>query len=111
MSNVEQLLNLIKENPELPIVPMVESEIVADDCYSYWVGNWGSANIDEIYMGRESVHIKSTEDEEEVLNDIAGCKYGCDPAGRDIYDLTDEEWNKLYESIPWQKAILVYITT
>ena len=30
--------------------------------------------------------------------------------GRDITDLTDEEWDQLYASIPWMKAIVVYIT-
>jgi hypothetical protein len=111
MSNVEQLLNLIKENPELPIVPMVDSEIVTDDGYCYWVGAWGTASIDEIYIGREGVHIKSYDDEEDVLNDLDSCQYGYDYYGRDIYSLTDEEWDELYKSIPWKKAILVYITT
>ena len=38
--NREELFRLIKENPELPIVPMVDAEIVADDC-GYWIGAWG----------------------------------------------------------------------
>ena len=29
----EQLLQLIKENPELPVVPMVDGEVVGDDSY------------------------------------------------------------------------------
>ena len=39
--NREELFRLMKEHPDLPVVPMVDSEIVADDCYTYWMGSWG----------------------------------------------------------------------
>ncbi len=31
------------------------------------------------------------------------------PDGRDITEISDEEWNELYASIPWTKCIVVYI--
>lgn len=103
-----EIIQLIEENPNLPVVPMVDSEVVADD-YGYWLGKWGSCKITEYYLGREKVHFKD-DDEEDVLNDLVGCKYSCDPQGRDIYDLSDEEWDALYKTVPWIKAIVVYIT-
>lgn len=106
MTNTEKLLQLIKENPELPIVPMVDSEIVGDDSYGWWIGRWGNAEVGHYYLGRECVHFKEEDDEEDVLNDLAGSEYG-----RDIYDLSDKEWDELYDSIPWIKAIMVRITT
>ena len=110
MTKTEELLKLIKENPDLPIVPMVDGEVVGDDCYRYWLGIFEGSKIEEIYTGREYTHIKDEDDEEDVLNDLVGCKYGCDPQGRDIYDdLSDDEWKALYESIPWTKCIVVYI--
>ena len=109
MTNIETLLTLIKENPDLPIVPLVDSEVVADDCCSWWLSAWGRAEIKEIYIGREHVHIKDEDDEEEVLCDMVGCKYSTTPDGRDVYDLTDEEWDELYKSIPWTKCIAVRI--
>ena len=51
------------------------------------------------------------DDEEDVLNDLVGCRYSHDQQGRDIYDLTDEEWNRLYQSVPWVDCIVVHITT
>ena len=39
--NIGKLLDLIKQNPELPILPMVDSEIVADDYCAYWAASWG----------------------------------------------------------------------
>ena len=102
MTNIETLLTLIKENPELPILPMVDSEVVCDDSYAWWLGEWGKAEILHYYIGRERVHIKEFDDEEDVLNDL---NYFCG----DIYVLSDDEWNKLYKSIPWTKAIMVKI--
>lgn len=109
MNNIKELLKLIEENPDLPIVPMVDAEVVGDD-YGNWMGEWGTCDITEYYIGRDHVHFKD-DDEEDVLNDMIGCRYGEDQKGRDIYDLSDEEWDDLYKSIPWEKAIVVYITT
>jgi hypothetical protein len=102
-----KLIKLIEENPDLPIVPMVDSEVVADDG-GYWLGKWGRCEVTEYYQGREYIHFRD-DDEEDVLKDMVGCKYYCDQQGRDITVLTDEEWNVLYESIPWVKCIVVYI--
>lgn len=110
MNNVEKLINLIKENPDLPIIPMVNAEIVCDD-YGYWMGEWGRCEVTEYYLGKERVHFKDDDDEEDVLSDLEGCRYGYDYYGRDIYELSDEEWYKLYKEVPWEKAIVVYITT
>ena len=109
-NNIKDLLTLIQENPDLPIVPMVDGEVVGDNSYNYWLGKWGNSYVTEYYVGREKVHFKD-DDEEDVLNDLEGCKYCCDPQGRDIYELSDEEWDKLYESLPWIECIAVYITT
>ena len=110
MNNSEKLLKLVQENPDLPVIPMVDSEVVADDSYYWWIGEWGNSEVTEYYMGREHVHFKS-DDEEDVLTDMSGCKYSMTKDGRDVYDLSDDEWNELYNSIEWKRAIVVYITT
>lgn len=111
MTKTEELLNLIRENPELPVIPLVDTDVVADDCYSWWLGQWGYAKVTEYYIGRDHIHIKDEDDEEDVLVDMEGCKYSCTQDGRDVYDLSDEEWDALYKSIPWTRAIVVRITT
>lgn len=40
--NREELFKLMQENPELPVVPMVDGEIPGDDC-GYWLGSWGAS--------------------------------------------------------------------
>ena len=105
-----ELLKLIRENPDLEIVPMVDCEVVAED-FGYWLGHWGSCKVTEYYSGLEYIHFKD-DDAEDVLNDMVGCKYGCDKDGRDIYDdLSEEEWDEIFNSLPWVKCIAVYITT
>ena len=42
----EAFLKLIKKNPTLPIVPLVDNEIVGED-YGYWLGSFGSASVGE----------------------------------------------------------------
>lgn len=106
---MNDLLELIKQNPDLPVVPMVDSEVVAQD-YGYWLGRWGHCEVTEYYNGRERIHFRD-DDEEDVLVDMEGCEYSHTKDGRDVYDLSDDEWKELYESLPWIKAIVVYITT
>ena len=109
MSKIEELLKLMKENSDLPIIPMVGTEIVSDDSYSYWIGSWGRCELAEYYIGRDYVHFKD-DDVEDVLTDMVGCKYGETKDGKDIWDdLSDEEWDELFVSLPWVKAIVVYI--
>ena len=109
MTKTEKFLKLVQENPDLPILPMVDSEIVADDEARWWIGDWGNAEVGEYYMGREHVHFRD-DDEENVLCDMEDCDYDRTKDGRDIYTLSDEEWKQLYESLNWVKAIIVYIT-
>lgn len=55
---ITELLRLIKENPDLPILPMVDGEICAGDDYGYWSGSWGTARVDEFLISKhnDSIH-------------------------------------------------------
>ena len=109
MTNQERLLKLFEENPGLQIIPMVDEGVVADDSYGWWMGVWSISEVNEIYRGRDHVHFR-TDDQEDVLVDMIGCRYGETRDGRDIFDLSDEEWDKLFDSLEWEKVIVVYIT-
>lgn len=63
-----ELFRLMRENPELPVVPMVDWEITGDD-NGYWLGAWGSARIDEYLLisNREEVVFKNDDDVLDVL--------------------------------------------
>lgn len=44
--NIKKLIELMKENPELPVVPLVSEEVVRDDG-PYFLGKWGLPYVEE----------------------------------------------------------------
>lgn len=100
-----ELLRLIAENPSLPVVPMVNSEVVADNDYAYWFGSFSNPTVDEYVCVNERFYTRDNQDE---IEDYFST-YLCD----DYPDMPDEEFYKMIhekvEALPWKKAIIVYI--
>lgn len=96
-----ELLELIKENPGLPVTPMVNYEIVGDDGYKYWVGSFGKARVTEYCSGEEHIHFREDNDLDETLPDFIGYNR--------YEELSDDDAEKEYDALPWIKAIVVYI--
>lgn len=104
-NNVSELLKLIQENPDLEILPMVDSEIGGDD-YSYYMAEWGNAEIDEYHHVDERIYFKS-EDFEELVEDFIDNNYEFYKNIDDykLEELAEREVNNL----EWIKAIVVHI--
>ena len=104
--NRDELFRLMRENPDLPVVPMVDAEIFGDDI-GYWCGAWGHASVDEYLICKRYDYIafKSWDDVFDVLE-----KYLSDEEFEKLPE-DKSECRKVYESLPWTKAIIVYITT
>ena len=102
--NHEELFNLMQENPDLPVVAMVDGEIPGDDS-GYWLGAWGSAHIDEYLLthNREWMAFKSDDDVFDVLE-----RHLTDEEFEKLPE-TEEECRPFYDALPWTKAIIVYI--
>ena len=100
----DDLLKFISENPELPIVPMVDGEIPGEDC-GRWLGAWGHARVDGYLLihNKEKVAFKSDDDIFEVLE--------CCLSDEELKKLPDatEECRLYYDALPWTKAIIVNI--
>ena len=103
--NSEELFKLMQENPELPVVAMVDGEIVQDDGHSRWMGAWGSSSIEEYFVGEEWIHFREADDFEEVEEALTDGQVCYD----DFEAMSDEEAVGAYNSLPWIKAIVVYI--
>lgn len=103
--NREELFKLMQENPELPVVAMVDSEIVQDDGYSRWMGAWGSSSIEEYFIGEERIHFREEDDFGEVEETLTDGQVCYD----DFEAMSDEEAVGAYNSLPWIKAIVVNI--
>lgn len=104
--NIKTLLELIKENPGLPILPMVDSEICGDGC-GRWSGTWGIARVDRYVVadiGWESRII--FESDGDVLDALE--RYLTDDEFERLPD-DETEWQEVYDGLPWIKAIIVNI--
>lgn len=99
-AKTRQLFELIRDNPDLPIIPFVDSEIVADDGYMRWIGSWGSSYIIEY------TKVEMYEDYPEMIYK--------DDTERYEQFLYDQGWSeetvaKQINKIEWIKAIAVNI--
>lgn len=103
--NIKELIRLAKENPELPIVAMVDGEICGGDDYFRWMGEIGRCYIDEYvideYYGDGCIKFKSYDDEDTIIEGIAEYKYNG----------TDEDYERAKKELEtmWTKAIIVNI--
>jgi hypothetical protein len=80
--NVKNLLELVVENPDLPIVCMVESEIVYDFDYSRWLAQIGYCVVGEFASYKDRFYCDREEFKEEYYdrNDEILCeRFGYDP--------------------------------
>lgn len=98
--SLEKLIELVRENPDLPIIPMVDGEVVPDDSCMQWMGSWGDCCIDHYIIAKERVYFLD-DDEEEILAALHGQEW--------VEEATDDEWNAAYENVPWITAIIVHI--
>ena len=101
----EELFKLMQENPDLPVVPMVDADIVAGDDYGRWMGSWGSASVDEYLIPPDDrpMIFKSDDD---VFDTLEQC---LPEAEFEALPENESECRPFYDALPWVKAIIVNI--
>lgn len=62
------LLELMQANPELPVIPCVDGDVVSGDEYYCWLGSWGESAVQEFVIGRERTYYR--EDDISEMNDV-----------------------------------------
>lgn len=108
--NRHKLFQLMQEHPDLPVVAMVNSEIVADDGYCYWQGVFGKVSIGEFVKGNENIHFREDDDSYEVDSTLYDCLSETSGGLVRYRNLkTDEDMLKAYGKLRWIKAIIVCI--
>ena len=102
--NIETLLRLVQENPDLPVVPMVEGRIAWDDS-GYFMAAFGAAEVDEYIVSRQDgrIYFKSDDDVFDVLEHVLSDEEF------DTLPQSEAECRPYFEVLPWTKAIIVYI--
>ncbi|MEO1768285.1 hypothetical protein [Candidatus Enterococcus ferrettii] len=109
--NVTILINLIKENPELKILPMVDGEVVAGDDFCHWAGSFGKSEVDYIWNNGEKIYFKSGDEEELIENEVDNIEDSAElfheshPMWRTIEDRAKERVNQY----PWEKVIVTWV--
>ena len=106
---IKELIGLSDENPDLPIITMVATEIVAEDSFKYWLGSIGRIEKDILWQNDEYVSIGY----DEIFYDLS-CNFENDPENE---DLSDEDFKKIIDADIQAKkeckeiyeAIIVYI--
>lgn len=109
MNCTAELARLVTEYPDLPIIPYVNSEVVADDSYGYWAGSPDYVSLERYALGYyfdpygDNDTRYYTEDEKDnLIEAIAEYKY----------DGTEEDYAKAEEEvskIEWKQGIFLYI--
>lgn len=106
-----ELLRLVAENPSLPVVPMVYSEVVQDDGYAWWLGSFGEVSVDEYVIFKSSKYDDGkyyTKDDQDEIEEIIA-----EWVSEENPQMSDEdifaEAHRQAETLPWKKAILVYV--
>ena len=106
--NVAYLLKLMEERPYLPVIPMVDSEIVADDCGS-WTAFIGAAEIRKVCCHNERVVFLDEIDPWETMDEMNMSleDWGVDDEAPD--DIMRKQCLKALNSLEWMEVIEVDI--
>lgn len=108
--NIKEILKLIEEHPDLPVVPMVGQGIVAD-CTDEWIANFGKAEIRKICMYEEAIIFY----DENPLKMAEALDFYHDFTGELFDSVSTGETNRLtkesIDSLDWLEAIIVHIET
>lgn len=67
--NAKKLLKLVEENPDLPIIPFVSTEVVAGDDFSTWMASFGDCEVGGYVVTDERVFTDKEEYIEQIIDD------------------------------------------
>ena len=102
--NIRDLLKLIEEHPDFPVIPMVGQGIVAD-CTDEWIANFGKAEIRKICMYEEAIIFY----DENLLKIAEALDFYSDFLG--VCGETGKLTKEAIDSLDWLEAIIVHVET
>lgn len=104
--NVKEILKLIEEHPDFPVIPMVGQDIVAD-CTGEWVASFGKAEVKKMCIYGENVIFREDKNAIKTVEAL------------ELEGLTEdrtreesiEKLNGYLDELEWLEAIIVHIET
>lgn len=106
--NSEMFVQLVKEFPNLPIMPMVDTECVCDDNHGWWAAQMGQPMVDEYYIDDERIYLKSM-DLEDLEETFADNNYDDEPYKSMTEEELGKEAKRVVANYEWIKAIMLPI--
>ena len=103
-SSLNNLVELTQKHPGIPIVPMVDGEVVSEEGSIRWMGSFGSSYLAKVYIGKDRVYFFDDtchEDIDECLRDSGLFWETC--------DLSEEDALTYYRNLSWKSVIAVNI--
>ena len=101
MSAIQQFCELVKQNPGLPVLCMVDSDVVADDSYCRYGATIGHSRIDRYVCTDERIYFYDEADFADVLERIYDEDF--------LSDKSQSELIALYNKLNWTKVIVLNI--
>ncbi len=102
-TNLVEFLELVQQNPDLPVIPLVDSDVVLGDYYSSWIGSLCSSEIREYIMYKcsysDGPSMFFRNDKERIVMDILDKNP----------EISDHEAEEKADNMDWQEAIILSI--
>lgn len=104
--NIKDLLKLMDENPDLPVIPVVGQDIVAD-CTGEWVAYFGKAEVKKMCIYGEKVVFR---EEKNAIKTVEALELEGLTEGR-AREESLEKLNGYLDELEWLEVIIVHIET
>lgn len=104
--NIKHLIQLMDEHPDLPVIPMVGQDIVAD-CTGEWVAYFGKAEVKKMCIYGEKVVFR---EEKNAIKTVEALELEGLTEGR-VREESLEKLNGYLDELDWLEAIIVNIET
>ena len=111
----EKLLTLAAQNPELPMMALVYSDVVADYDFNTWWGDIFDVSIEDVWGDPDGDGKTWTKDE--AMGDLPYFFEQCATpiSYAEVETMSDEDADKAMEkwanSLPWKKYIVLHVDT
>ena len=107
MNYTKEFIELVKKNPDLPVLPFVDSDVFGG-AWGDWLGDFGPSFVDEYTFYDGQYYFKGTDID--ILADVLADKFCDDKKYRKTPDekFADKMYEKALE-LEWTKAVIVHI--
>ena len=104
--NIKHLIQLMDENPDLPVIPVVGQGVVSD-CIGEWAASFGAAEIKKISMSGGNVFFREVRTAIDALEALEHEGISVGQTREESLKILSDYLDKL----DWLEAIIVHIET